>query len=124
MKKDNDLKQIKDLIEIVKHKVDLMEASKTGELASIHLIKDQQSVMNEKLTSIRKDLDEVKDDLKEVKQTQQSHTGSLMSIEATLNGYADAYKVNKVNIERLDERVAKLEDNAGIIPPSDLVIQR
>lgn len=125
MKKDNDLKQIMDLLEIVKHKMDMMEVSRTGELASIHLIKDQQSVMNEKLNNIREDLDIVKADLQEVKDTQEQRVlPSVITTETTVKGYADAYKTNKANIERLDERVAKLEDNAGITVTSDLVIQR
>ena len=31
---------------------------------------------------------------------------------------------NKANIERLDERVTKLEDNTGVISPPELAIQR
>jgi archaellum component FlaC len=34
-----------------------------------------------------------------------NHTASLMSIEHTLEGYSDMYKVNKEKIEDLDERV-------------------
>ena len=63
MTKDNDLKQIKELLEIVAHKVDLMEVSRTGQSASFHLMKDQQSVMNVKLDDIHKDLEEVKETL-------------------------------------------------------------
>lgn len=117
MKKDDDLKQIKELLEIVAHKVDMMEVSRTGQSASFHLMKDQQSVMNAKLDEIRKDLDEVKETLK-------GHTGSLMNIEATLEGYADAYKVNKGNIERLDERLITVEDKLEIQPSDQLAIQR
>lgn len=113
MKKDDDLKQIKELLEIVAHKVDMMEISRIGQSASLHLMKDQQSVMNAKLDAIRKDLDEVKETL-------ESHTGSLMNIEATLEGYADAYKVNKGNIERL----ITVEDQLEIQPSDQLAIQR
>lgn len=88
------------------------------------LLDESLKPLQEGLEEVKQDLDTVKQDLKEVKQTQQSHTGSLMSIEATLNGYADAYKTNKANIERLDDRVAKLEDNTGITPPPELIIQR
>src|SRR3989344_3900088 len=107
MKKEDDLKQIKELLEIVAHKVDMMEVSRTGQSASFYLMKDQQSVMNAKLDAIRKDLEGVKETL-------QSHTGSLMNIEATLEGYADAYKVNKKNIERIDERLTIAEDQLEI----------
>ena|SRR3989344_9408310 len=117
MAKDNDLKQIKELLEIVAHKVDLMEVSRTGQSASFHLMKDQQSVMNVKLDDIHKDLEEVKETL-------ESHTGVLVNIESTLEGYADAYKVNKGNIERLDERLAIVETQLEIQPSDQLAIQR
>lgn len=117
MKKSDDLKQIKELLEIVRHKVDTMEFKRTGESASLYLIKDQQSVMNEKLDAIGQDLEDVKETLR-------SHTGALMSIEATLEGYADAYKVNKKNIEKLDERLITAEDQLDIHPPDQLAIQK
>lgn len=78
--------------------------------AILDLIKDQQSVMNGKLD--------------QVQETQDSHTASLIKIESTLEGYADAYKVNKGNIERLDERLAKAEDQLDISVPPELAIQR
>lgn len=34
------------------------------------------------------------------------------------------YKINKSNIERLDDRVAELEENAGVVHPPELAIQR
>ncbi len=71
MQKNDDLKQIKELLEIVKHKVDRIEVTQVGQSASIHLMRDQQSVMNEKLDKVREDLDEVKEDLQDVKKTQE-----------------------------------------------------
>ena len=72
---------------------------------------DFKKLLEETLEPLQNGLDEVKKDLKEVKRTQEAHTGSLMSIEATINGYADAYKTNKANI-------------AGVIPPSEFTIHR
>jgi len=106
----DDLKKIKELLEIVHNKVGKLEAHFMMRSSTLHLIKDQQSVMNDKLDEMQETLD--------------SHTSSLMSIEATLEGYADAYKVNKGNIERLDTRLAEAEDQLNIPVPSELVIQR
>ena len=39
-----------------------------------------------------------------------------MSIEATLEGYADMYKVNKDNIEELNQRVDEVEEQIGLTP--------
>ena len=80
MNKD-DLKKIKELVEIIKHKIDMLSVGQTGQSAQITMIKDQLSVMNEKLDS---------------------HIGSLMNIESTLNAYGDMYKINNDNAKKLD----------------------
>lgn len=72
MKKDDDLKQIS---------------------ASIHLMKDQQSVMNEKLDAIGKDLDEVKE-------TQEDHTRRLEALSE--------------DIEQLHDDVKGIRDKEGM----------
>jgi hypothetical protein len=59
-----------------------------------------------------------------IKETLENHTGALMRIESVLKGYADAYKVNKKNIERLDERLTIAEDQLEIQPSDQLAIQR
>ena len=91
-----------------------------------------KKLLEETLEPIKKDLQEVKKDLQEVKYTQAEHTEilgkrvlpSVITTETTVKGYADAYKTNKANIERLDDRVIKLEDRAGITPAPEFTIQR
>ncbi len=125
MKKDDELRGIKELLEIVKHKVDTMNSSVTAQLASFMVMKDFQSMMNSKLDDVIKDLEKVK-------QVQAEHTDllerrllpSVTEIETKVDSYADAYKTNKANIERLDERVTRFEDQEGYLVPSNLVIQR
>lgn len=73
MKKDDELKQIKELLEIVVHKVDRMEAGRTGQSATIYLMKDQQSVMNTKL-------DAISEDLSDVKEAQEDYTRKLEAL--------------------------------------------
>lgn len=84
----DDLKKIKELLEIVNSRVGKLEVHFMVRSSTWDLIKGQQSVMNDKLD--------------EIQETQDSHSASLINIESTLKGYADAYKVNKGNIERLD----------------------
>lgn len=75
--------------------------------------------------AVKEDVREiVKEELEPVHQKLDALSSSVVQIEATLEGYADAYKVNKKNIERLDGRVIELEDKAGIIPNPDFAIQR
>ena len=45
-----------------------------------------------------------------------NHTLALVNIEATLKGYADMYKVNKDDNERLKQRVTRVETHVGITP--------
>ncbi len=130
MKKDEDLKKIKELLEIVAHKVDMMEVSRTGQSASLHLMKDQQSVMNAKLDGVRSGLDEVRKDLKEVKDTQKQHTEILEKrvlppvtyIETNIKAYKDSYQINNANAKKLEKRVETLEANADILPPPEYIL--
>lgn len=83
-----------------------------------------EEVVNKAVDPIKEDLKEVKETLQAHTKTLQAHTGSLMTIEATTNGYADAYKTNKANIERLDERLSTMEEQLEIQPSDQLAIQR
>ena len=89
----DEIKPIKELIEVVNHKVGKVDTTQTVLLAQIRMIKDQQSVMNDKLDN---------------------HTNSLVKIEDTLGTYADMYKVNKESNEQLEKRVEMIEDNLEI----------
>lgn len=89
----DDLKKIRDLVEIVVKKIRGVETQQGVIAKQVRVIKDQQSVMNDKLDN---------------------HTAALMKIEDTLEGYADMYKVNKENSEELEERVEALEDKLSI----------
>jgi len=98
----------------------------------VSTLKEDVSTLKEDVSTLKEDVLKVKEDLQEVKDTQESHTEMLekrilpplIYVETTVKGYADAYKTNKANIERMDDRVTKLEDTAGIIPPPELAIQR
>lgn len=96
MKATNDLKRItefKELLEIIKHKIDMMEVKQSTQSASIGLMRDQLSVMNSKLDS---------------------HSGSLITIEKELKAYADMYKINDSNIRKMEKRLETVEKDAGI----------
>jgi chromosome segregation ATPase len=89
----DDIKKIKDLVEIIVNKIRSIETHQNVMAEQVRTIKDQQSVMNDKLDN---------------------HTASLMNIEATLEGYSDMYKVNKEKNEELEERVDLIEDQLGV----------
>ncbi|MBI4036278.1 hypothetical protein HY386_00165 [Candidatus Daviesbacteria bacterium] len=52
----------------------------------------------------------------------ESHSAALMRIESILLGYADSYKVNQQNIERLDDRLSNVEEKMDIEVPEDLKV--
>ena len=89
----DDLKKIKDLVEIVVNKIRGIEMHQGVMADQIRTIRDQQFVMNEKLDT---------------------HTASLVKIEETLEGYADMYKANKEKNEELEEKVDIIEDQLGV----------
>ncbi|KKS12675.1 hypothetical protein A2617_04800 [Candidatus Daviesbacteria bacterium RIFOXYD1_FULL_41_10] len=57
MAKSDDLTQIKELLEVVKHKVERQEIFLDATAANVRFIKDQQSVMNKKMDGMKQTLD-------------------------------------------------------------------
>lgn len=104
----DDLRPLKDLLEIVKDKIDKMETFQSVTMQQVRDIKNQQSVINGKL-----------DDIGE---TLEGHTGSLITIEKELKAYGDMYKINDSNIRKIEKRVKNLEKNTGIQSPPELVL--
>lgn len=88
---DDVLRKIKELLEIVSHKVDKLETHVNLHSATMHRIKDQQSVLNEKLDQIQ--------------ETLESHGGSLVNIESRLEGFADAWKINRAEINKVKKHL-------------------
>lgn len=77
-----------------------------------------KKLLDEAITPLR-------DDIKELKDVQENRLlPSVTELEVTVKSYADAYKVNKGNIERLDERLTTVEDELEIRPSDQLAIQR
>lgn len=75
MKNDDVLKQIKEVLDIVKSKVDKLEFFQDVTSEKVRFAKDQLSVINEKLDS---------------------HSASLISIESKLDAYGDMYKLIRI----------------------------
>ena len=91
----DEVRPVKELVEVIGQKVREVSAEQSFTTTQMRAIRDQSSVMNEKLDS---------------------HTASLVTIEDTLKGYGDMYKVNKEKTEDLDERVGVIEDHLGLTP--------
>ncbi len=86
---------------------------------------DFKTLLDEALQPLKEGQEELRKDLHEVKDTKENRVlPSVITTETTIKGYADAYKTNKANIERLDDRVTSLENKAGTVPPPEFTIQR
>ncbi len=70
---NDDLKRIKEFVEIIKHKVDMLEMGSRTQTTELFIVKDRQSLMNEKLDILSKDVGEVKE-------TQGEHTKRLAAL--------------------------------------------
>ncbi|GEM_PF-5346451 len=78
----DDLKKIKELLEIVNNKVGKLETHVSIHTSTMHVIKDQQSVMNEKL-------DDLKTELKEVNENVDAARGGIESLHMDVKGIRD-----------------------------------
>lgn len=110
----DDIKRIKELVEIVAKKIRGIETQQDLMSAQVRMIKDQQSVMNDKLDTIDDTLDDHTKLLNQHTGKLDNHTAALMKIEDTLEGYADMYKVNKEKNDELEERVETIEDKLDL----------
>lgn len=80
--------------------------------------KSFKKLLDEAITPLRQDIEELKD-------VQENRLlPSVTEVEITVKSYADSYKINKGNIERLDERLTAVEDQLEIQPSDQLAIQR
>lgn len=61
-------------------------------------------------------------ELKDIKGTLSTLKVSTMNIEAKINIYSDMYEINKWNLDKLANRVNKLEKHSGVTPPQELLI--
>lgn len=130
MKANDDLGKIKELVEIIKDKVDSVSLVQRGQSASIRLIKDQLSVVNRKidvledpdvgLAAIHKRLDDPDAGLKRINERLDVNSGAVVELESTIKVYGDMYRTNNSNIRKIEKRVEKLEDEAGIETPPEL----
>jgi hypothetical protein len=75
------------------------------------------------LVEVKKTQDEMKGAIDEIKDTQDNRVlPSVTATELTLKSYSDSYKINRHNIERLDDRLTTAEDQLGITPPEHLKV--
>jgi len=123
----DELQPLKELLEIVKDKIDKMEAFQNVTMQQTRDIKDQQSVMNRKLDGIEKRLGGVEEQLNDpdtgleaINRRLDAHTGAVIELEKTIKGYADMYKINDSNIRRMEKRLETLEEDAGVDVPPEL----
>ena len=83
---------------------------------------DLKRVLNKQLEPIKKQLKGQGSVLVRIGQKLKAQGESLVTIETKIDNFADAYKQNQRNIEKLDKRLDLVEDDLGIEPREDLKI--
>lgn len=81
-----------------------------------------KKVLDEALSPLRKDIQSLKEDVSSLKEDVSSLKASVIYLEQTVGSYADSYKENQRNIEKLDTRLVTAEDKLGIEPPEELKV--
>lgn len=100
---NDDSKKIKELLEIVANKVGKLETHVSVHSATMHLIKDQQSVMNEKL-------DDLKGDIKELTENVDAARGDIELLHMDVKGIRDKEGLfHSRNKREIDEIKTHLE---------------
>ncbi len=112
----DEIKPLKELLEITSHKVRQTDMSQTLMSSQLGRIKDQISVMNEKLDDHTAKLDAHTAMFDEHSSKLDIHTASLVTIEDTLKSYRDMYVIHNEKSEDLDERVMVIEEHLGLTP--------
>lgn len=60
---ENEIRELKDIVEIIKHKVDTSQIFLMSTTENIKLMKEQQSIINEKLDNLTKETKELREDV-------------------------------------------------------------
>jgi len=108
MAANNDLREIKELLEIVNNKVGKLETHVGIHSATMHVIKDQQSVINEKLDKldgVEADLKLLREDIKELSENVDAARGDIEQLHMDVKGIRDkegmAHSRNKREIDEI-----------------------
>lgn len=110
----DEIRPVKEMVEVIKKKTDAFDFSIGALDRVVRFAKDQQSVMNEKLDGNSVDLKEISKKQKIMDEKLNSHTASLIKIEATVDSYKEAYQLNKKAINNLKDRTSKIETTLGL----------
>lgn len=89
MTTNDSLKTIKELLEIVNNKVGKLETHVGIHSATMHVIKDQQSVINEKLDDVGTDLKELRKEVNEVSENVDAARGDIEQLHMDVRGIRD-----------------------------------
>lgn len=118
----DEIRSVKDIIEVTKKKVDSQEAPLYLSTINDRSIKEQQSIMNEKLDDIKNRLDDPDIGLQRINDRLDANTASLMTIEQEIGVYKEMSQVNGDDIRKLSRRLDTVEEELSINPPPELVL--
>ena len=118
----NTIRPLKELVEVLKSKVNHQNIYLTSTSSNIRSVKEQQSVINEKL-------DEVQQTIKGNAKKLDALWDQTVKLTENSEEIKDALKFHKTstnntdnNVKRVDKRLNKVESKLGIVPPPELTI--
>ncbi len=114
------IRPLKDLVEIVQHKVDRIESSRSAQSTSFYLMRDQQSVMNEKLDTITKTLEDHTKKLDRLEDKTDALSGDIESLHDDVKAIKDKTGMyHDRNKREIDE--IKTHLNLPLMPDSPVI---
>lgn len=112
------LRAIKDLAEMIKRKVDWMEVHQRSVAKDVDFLRDQTSIVNEKLDDHTKKLDDHTKKLDAHTETLQTHTEKLDTLLVDVNELKDDTKANWDKITIVDEKhtraIKEIREHIGL----------
>jgi len=84
-------------------------------------VKNRLDGVENRLTGVEGRLNNVERKLDGVHDKLDKNTAILIGIESRLNGFADAWKINRQRLGRLQKRVIKIEKHLGLSTMRDFV---
>ena len=115
---ENKLKAI--VKEVVDEAVEPIKLDLVSVKTDLNDLKIDVSSVKTDLNDLKIDVSSVKTDLVEVKDIVENRLHpALITIETTIKGYGDMYKVNDSNIRKMEKRLETLEEDSGVDVPQE-----
>lgn len=116
------LRPLKELVELLKSKVDQQDFYLKTTNQGVRSIKEQQSVINEKLDEVQQTVNIHTQKLDILWDQTERLTFGIEDIKDTLKSQSRDINQTNDNVKKVNKRLTEAENNLGIAPPPELTI--